>query len=140
MLIVNNIFFWVPLIYILDCSMADKHHKKDERDPNGRLLSLVRWACREKYEVLRLRPFMVRTPSVSRGRGRRVQVHREGISDRGLAHACASDPKRATSLSHYQHLHQTPEVINFHHMIDLECQEETNAPPPESSDNEDDHA
>jgi len=41
---------------------------------------------------------------------------------------------------HYQHLHQTLEVINFYHIIDLECQEETNAPPPESSDNEDDHA
>jgi len=140
MLLVNNIFFWVPSIYILDCSMTDKHHKKDEQDPNGRLLSLVRWACRERYEVLRLRPFMVRTPSINRGRGRRVQVHREGILDRRLAHACASDPKRATSLSHYQHLHQTPEVINFHHMIDLEFQEETNAPPLESFDNEDDHA
>jgi hypothetical protein len=140
MLIVNNIFFWVPLIYILDCSMAGKHHKKDERDPNGRLLSLVRWACRERYEVLCLRPFMVKTPSISFGRGRHVQVHWKGISDRELAHACASDSKRATSLSHYQHLHQTPEDINFHYMIDLECQEETNAPPPESFENEDDHA
>jgi hypothetical protein len=113
MLIVSNIFFWVPFIYILDFNMSDKHHKKDEQDPNGHLLSMVRWACCERYEVLRLCPFIVRTPSISRGRGRRVQVHREGISDRGLAHACASDPKRATSLSHYQHLHQTPEVINW---------------------------
>jgi hypothetical protein len=55
--------------------MASKHHKKDEQDPNGRLLSLVRWVCRERYEVLRLRPFMVRTPSINRGRGRCVQVH-----------------------------------------------------------------
>jgi hypothetical protein len=55
--------------------MTDKHHKKDERDLNGRLLSLIRWACRERYEVLHLHPFMVRTPSISRGRGRRVQVH-----------------------------------------------------------------
>jgi hypothetical protein len=58
--------------------MTDKHHKKDERDPNERLLSLVRWACRERYEVLRLRLFMVRTPSISCGRGRRAQVHRRG--------------------------------------------------------------
>jgi hypothetical protein len=140
MLIVNNIFFWVPLIYILDCSITDKHHKKDERDPNGRLLNLVRWACRERYEVFCLLPFMVRTPSISCGRGRRVQVHREGISNRGFTHAFASDPNMATSLSRYQHLHQTPEIINFHHMIDLECQDETNVPPPESSDNEDAHA
>jgi hypothetical protein len=94
----------------------------------------------ERYEVFRLHPFMVRTPSISRGRGRCVQVHREGLSNRRFAHAFASDPKRATSLSLYQHLHQTPEVINFHQMIDLECQDETNVPPPESFDNEDAHA
>lgn len=120
--------------------MTDKHHKKDERDPNGRLLSLVCWACRERYKVLRLLLFMVRTPSISCGRGRRVQVHRWRISNRGFAHAFASDPNRATSLSRYQHLHQTPEVINFHHMIDLECRYETNVPPPESSNNENAHA
>jgi hypothetical protein len=140
MLTVNNIFFWVPLIYILDCSMACKHHDKDEREPNGRLLSLVRWACRERYEILHLRPFMVRTPSVNRGRGRRVQVHREGISDRGLSLARASDLNRTTSLSRYKHLHQMHEVIDFQHMIDLECQEETNVQPPKSSDIEDGHA
>jgi hypothetical protein len=120
--------------------MAYKHHDKDEREPNGRLLSLVRRACRERYEILHLRPFMVRTPSVNRGRGQCVQVHREGISDRGLSLARASDPNRTTSLSRYQHLHQMHEVIDFQHMIDLECQEETNVPPPESSDIEDGHA
>jgi hypothetical protein len=140
MLTVNNIFFWVPLIYILDCSIACKHHDKDEREHNGRLLSLLRWACRERYKILYLRPFMVRTPSVNRGRRRRVQVHREGISDRGLPLARASDPNKTTSLSCYQHLHQMSEVIDFQHMIDLECQEETNVPPPESSDIEDGHA
>jgi len=49
----------------------------------------------------------------------------------------ASNPKRAISLSRYQHLDQMLEVINS---IDLECQDETNVPPPDSSDNEDDHA
>jgi len=80
---------------------------------------------------------MVRTPSINRGRGRCVQVHRKEILDRGITLAGTSNPKRATSLCHYQHLHQTPEVINFQHMIDLECEEETNIPPLESSDNED---
>jgi hypothetical protein len=106
---------------------------KKINDPNRRLLSLVLCACYERYEVLCLRPFMVRTPSISHGRGRHIQVYREGISDRGLALAGASDPKRTISLSRYQHLDQKPEVINFHHMIDLEYQDETNVPPLESS-------
>jgi hypothetical protein len=76
---------------------------------------------------------MMKTPSISRGRGPHIQVYREGISNRGLALAGASDPKRAISLSRYQHLDQKPEVINFHHMIDLEYQDETNVPPLESS-------
>jgi hypothetical protein len=52
--------------------MAGKHHEKDELDPNGRLLNLVLWVCHERYEVLYLRPFMVMTLSISRGRGQRV--------------------------------------------------------------------
>jgi hypothetical protein len=52
--------------------MAKKHHEKDERDLNGRLLNLVHWECRERYVFLRLHPFMVRTPSISRRKGQCV--------------------------------------------------------------------
>ena len=60
-------------------NMANRQQNEDARDINGRLLELVCWACRKRYEVLRLRPFMVRTPSVNRGRGRQFQVLREAI-------------------------------------------------------------
>ena len=51
--------------------MANRQQNKDARDINERLLELIRWACHERYEILRLHPFMVRTPSVNCGRGRR---------------------------------------------------------------------
>ena len=105
--------------------MADRQPNEEARDINGRLLELVRWACRERYEVLRLRPFMVRTPSVNRERGRRFQVLREAIPGRGVAPEQVHDPQR---------LHQLPEAIDFLDVNNLEGREMTPTPPLESDD------
>jgi hypothetical protein len=105
--------------------MADREQNEEARDINGRLLELVRWACRERYEVLRLRPFMVRTPSINRGRGRRFQVLREAIPGRGVAPEQVHDPQR---------LHQLPEAIDFLNVNNLEGREMTPTPPLESDD------
>jgi hypothetical protein len=105
--------------------MADRQQNEDARDINGRLLELVRWACRKRYEVLRLRPFMVRTLSVNRGRGRRFQILREAILGRGVTPEQLHDPQR---------LHQLPKAIDYLHMNNLEGQEMTPTPPLESYD------
>jgi hypothetical protein len=67
----SYISFFFLYIYILETSMADRHHPKDAQNPNGRLLSFVSWVCREGYEILRLCPFRVRTPNVICWRGDR---------------------------------------------------------------------
>jgi hypothetical protein len=58
--------------------MADRNNLDDAQDPNGRLLDLVCWASRERYEILRLRPFRVRTLSVNRRRGPRLRIQKKG--------------------------------------------------------------
>jgi hypothetical protein len=92
------------------------------------LLELVRWACHERYEILCLHPFMVKTPSINHGRGRRFQVLREAILGRGVAPKQVDDPQR---------LRQLPTTVNFIHMNNLEGREMTPTPPLEFDDDND---
>jgi hypothetical protein len=108
--------------------MIDKQQNEDAQDINERLLELVRWACCERYEILYLCPFMVRTPSVNYRRERRFQVLREAILGRGVTPEQMDDPQR---------LRQLLETIDFLHMNNFDGQEIAPTPPLEFDDKND---
>lgn len=135
---IHSLFIVFFSICILETSMADMHHPDDVQDPNGRLLSLVRWACREGHEILRLRPFRVRTPSVNRGRGRRVQIPRGRTPEGPTTPERMGESGRIAGRSRHRLLRELVEVSEFPRRIEMEAQDEIPAVVPESSSSMDD--
>jgi hypothetical protein len=117
--------------------MANRNNLDDAQDPNEQLLDLVRWASRERYEILRLHPFRVRTPSVNRRRGRRLRIPSRA-SEMITTPERMNESRRMAPQSHRLRVLELPRDVEFLQRIELDCQPKIPTTPPESPSRADD--